>query len=216
MTGRKLAEMSAGNIGAANFLMQVAAEGREFVLDKIYELKITGTDLYVLFSDLGNRDIDTVEKILEKVPTAILVLACSKQDYSGQGMIAPYLNSPAVMETHDAVADEQAFIDHHMEFDAEFAREVAREEALEKEYWENEGKDFIAPGSEVVPEQCPECKGRSTNIKMQYDDVPCRTCHKYVSAANYIKKSPETDWSKSDDPRVKELQQEFDELRPKK
>jgi len=58
---------------------------------------VRGTDIYILYSDLGGKDKKKVHEILTKVPHDIVVEAASKQDYSGRELIKPYL----VEETND-------------------------------------------------------------------------------------------------------------------
>lgn len=53
---------------------------------------IRGTNLYVLFSDLGNRDYKLIRRLCELVPNDVLEDACSRQDYSGKDIIQKYLD----------------------------------------------------------------------------------------------------------------------------
>lgn len=89
----KLAE---GNPGAMTFLQNCMAPDAGLTgLDIIFRLrtlkKIVGTDLYVLWSDLCNRDLNKVHALLIKCPEHILVEACSRQDYSGKELVKEYL-----------------------------------------------------------------------------------------------------------------------------
>ena len=58
-------------------------------LEKLYSIR--GTNLYVLWSDLCDKDLEKVEKLCKDCPDDILEDACSRQDYSGQELIAEYL-----------------------------------------------------------------------------------------------------------------------------
>lgn len=87
---------SQGNPGAMMFLMELFnnSDSSNYIpiFIKIERCNITGTNLYVLYSDLGNKNMDTVCKICESVPDDILIDACSRQDYSGRELIKPYMN----------------------------------------------------------------------------------------------------------------------------
>jgi hypothetical protein len=83
-----------GNPGAAHFLttlMGLPLEKQEVILGKIREGKIKGTDLWVLFSDLCQKDYEKVVLLCEKCPTSVLADACSRQDYSGRELVSQYL-----------------------------------------------------------------------------------------------------------------------------
>lgn len=51
---------------------------------------IRGTNIWVLYSDLANKDMEIVFKLCSVVPIAILEDACSRQDYSGVELIKSY------------------------------------------------------------------------------------------------------------------------------
>jgi hypothetical protein len=92
----QILEWSKGNPGAMMFLMMFL-EPENFVkgitiLSKLEEAKsIRGTNLYVLWSDLCNKDLDKVEKLCKNCPVSILENACSRQDYSGIKLVEEYL-----------------------------------------------------------------------------------------------------------------------------
>ena len=85
-----------GNPGALMFLMTLI-EPENFmvavpIVTQLKKLKsIRGTNLYVLYSDLCNKDLNKVEKLCNDCPAKILEDACSRQDYSGKKLIAQYL-----------------------------------------------------------------------------------------------------------------------------
>jgi hypothetical protein len=79
--------LSKGNPGAMMFLMNAP----QHVVQAIEKTSIRGADIYVLHSDLCNRNMQKVEKLLKNCPIDVLQDACSRQDYSGQTLVAPYL-----------------------------------------------------------------------------------------------------------------------------
>lgn len=85
---------SQGNPGAVQFLMEMINDLEHAVviaikLEAIPSLK--GTNLYVLWSDLCNKDMSLVAKLCKDCPNDILADACSRQDYSGRKLVKPYL-----------------------------------------------------------------------------------------------------------------------------
>jgi hypothetical protein len=92
----QIMEWSQGNFGALNFFLDLIkphnSDLKEFILSKLEEcLSIRGTNLYVLYSDLCDREMERVKKLLENCPKDILEEACSRQDYSGQELVKEYL-----------------------------------------------------------------------------------------------------------------------------
>ena len=86
-------EWSQGNPGAITFLLGLVGAGEQGfqIFATLRNSKIRGTDLYVLYSDLANKDLDTISKICANVPMDVLEDACSRQDYSGKELIKEYL-----------------------------------------------------------------------------------------------------------------------------
>jgi hypothetical protein len=86
-----------GNPGAASFLMRLEAEVLDndrkaiVIANKIESCNIEGTDLWVLFSDLGSKNMTKVFSICERVPNDTLKDACARQDYSGRKIIEKYI-----------------------------------------------------------------------------------------------------------------------------
>lgn len=95
-------EMSNGNPGALTALMEMVSKGAEVDPDCFMgglgivlfldELEIYGSDIYVLHSDLCNRDLVKTISLIRAVQLGILdrsILkdACSRQDYSGRKLI---------------------------------------------------------------------------------------------------------------------------------
>ena len=92
---QQIIEWSKGNSGAMAFLMSllesVNAVEAVIIAEVLEKSTIRGIDLYVLWSDLGDKDLEAVANICKKVPLDVLEEACSKQDYSGREMIKEYL-----------------------------------------------------------------------------------------------------------------------------
>jgi hypothetical protein len=90
-----LVEWSDGNPGAAVFLMGLFQEENLplslSIMAKLERCHIRGTDLYILFSDLCNKDYIKVSKLCKTCPDNILKDACSRQDYSGIELVKEYL-----------------------------------------------------------------------------------------------------------------------------
>ena len=61
------------------------------IISTLKEYQIKGTDIYVLWNDLSNKDYKTMSMLYETVPRSELIEACSKQDYSGIEIVKPYL-----------------------------------------------------------------------------------------------------------------------------
>jgi len=95
---KQIIQWSQGNPGAMTFLMQLMesknpVESLQISL-KLEECKsIRGTNLYVLWSDLCNKDLNEVFNLCTKIPNQILEDACNRQDYSGRKIIEDYLKS---------------------------------------------------------------------------------------------------------------------------
>ena len=61
------------------------------ILTKIQKLEIFGTDLYVLWSDISNKDYNLMEYLCRYVPEELLKDASSRQDYSGIELLKEYI-----------------------------------------------------------------------------------------------------------------------------
>lgn len=92
---KQLTVLSQGNPGALNFLMTLLSpQGIEYsipIVNKIERTGIKGTNLYVMYSDLCNKDLSLVQKLCMNCPDDILINACSRQDYSGRELVKEYL-----------------------------------------------------------------------------------------------------------------------------
>lgn len=95
----ELIEWSEGNPGALDFLFKVfmspeANLGQAaFIASKLESYTtLRGTNIYILYSDLCDRDINKVVTLLKNCPQDILEDACNRQDYSGCKMVKEYLS----------------------------------------------------------------------------------------------------------------------------
>lgn len=90
-------ELSMGNPGAMNCVMGMIspehASEALTILPKVKELGIKGTNLYVLWSDISNKDYGLMAHICQSAPNELLVSASSKQDYSGRELLKEYIES---------------------------------------------------------------------------------------------------------------------------
>lgn len=85
-----------GNPGAMQCLIEVTTmkgcQNQTLILDGLRRMEsIRGTNLYVLYSDLADRNLDKMAELIEKVPSAELEDACNRQDYSGRKIVSKYL-----------------------------------------------------------------------------------------------------------------------------
>lgn len=90
----QIMQLSQGNPGAMTFLMSILepqhlVDGLS-IMPKIEECKIMGTDLYVLWSDLCDKDTSKVAELCRNTPNEVLIDACSRQDYSGRELVKEY------------------------------------------------------------------------------------------------------------------------------
>lgn len=99
LTEDKIVEWSKGNPGAIVFLIQIrllttSSEpiAGELILNTLENCEsIRGTNLYVLYSDLCNKNMVKVYGLCLACPNDELEDACSRQDYSGRELIKQYL-----------------------------------------------------------------------------------------------------------------------------
>ena len=91
-------ELGGNNMGAITAILEIS-EPENFpkniqIFTKLEQLlSIRGTDLYVLWSDLCNKDVNKVHQLVTNCPKEILEDACSRQDYSGRELVKEYLNN---------------------------------------------------------------------------------------------------------------------------
>ena len=92
----QIIQWSEGNPGALTFLMSITHPENAIkgilIIQKLEDAKsIRGTNLYVLWSDLCDKDISKVETLCKNCPTDILEDACKRQDYSGRELVSKYI-----------------------------------------------------------------------------------------------------------------------------
>lgn len=95
---KDLIDMSEGNPGALTCLVGIMQFEKTEDLVKgikiittLKKLNITGTDIYVFWSDLSNKDYSIMYDLCEKCPEDVLKDACSRQDYSGIELVKEYI-----------------------------------------------------------------------------------------------------------------------------
>lgn len=91
-----IANLSQGNPGALQFLFGLY-EWKERtkaakVLSFLVTQKVKGTRLYILFSDLCDRDYDKVYQLATKCPKDVLLEACRREDRSGKEWVKEYFD----------------------------------------------------------------------------------------------------------------------------
>lgn len=91
----ELQKWAQGNPGAFVCLMGLLKYedlvAQVVIILKIKKLEIFGTDLYVLWSDISNKDYALMAYLCENVPENVLKDASSRQDYSGIELCKPYI-----------------------------------------------------------------------------------------------------------------------------
>ena len=83
-----------GNLGAISFMSQVSDDLIIGKIDKCETLR--GTNLWVLYSDLCDKDMKKVRLLCENCPDDILEDACGRQDYSGKELVSEYLREDCI------------------------------------------------------------------------------------------------------------------------
>ena len=92
-----IVSLADGNPGAATFLVE-CLKTENFIKGISIFLKIEscpslkGSNLYILWNDLADRDIDKVVRLCESCPNDLLEDACSRQDRSGKSLVSKYLD----------------------------------------------------------------------------------------------------------------------------
>ena len=89
-------ELADGNMGAIGFLMPLLHEHLDKalpIMHKIEQTGLKGSALYIMFSDICNKDYDAVLKLCTECPNDILIDACNRQDRSGKELVQEYLNN---------------------------------------------------------------------------------------------------------------------------
>jgi hypothetical protein len=96
----ELIKWSEGNPGALNFLAEVFMNPQTDIVTAITinnKIKacptLRGTNLYILYSDLCDKDMDRVVFLCKNCPNNVLEDACNRQDYSGKILVEEYFKN---------------------------------------------------------------------------------------------------------------------------
>ena len=104
--GDKIIEIAKGNPGAAHALSKLVKHNlmtRMFIVSKLDELKIYGTDIYVLFNDICNDNYHLLEYIVKFTEPTKLTTACSKQDRTGMYILKDEMQNYFTRDMEDDV-----------------------------------------------------------------------------------------------------------------
>lgn len=100
-------ELSAGNTGCANAIVQHHKYNTEQtieVINKLRELGIKGTDVYVLYNDIAEYDFNCLHSIVKYTEPSKLITACSKQDRTGKYILRDELQAYYTRDEDDVNA----------------------------------------------------------------------------------------------------------------
>lgn len=91
MNKQEVIDWTQGNFGAMDFLLSINPIP-ELIYAKLKRCtNIRSWQLYVLWNDLCDRNLDKLIILCQNCPDAILEDACSRQDRSGVELISEYL-----------------------------------------------------------------------------------------------------------------------------
>lgn len=89
--------LAKSNLGAMQFLIELSwfdCEKLKMIVHKIKNSEsLRGYNLYVLYSDLCEKDMDKVHQLFKNCPINVIEEACSRQDYSGRELVAEHLST---------------------------------------------------------------------------------------------------------------------------
>lgn len=97
-------ELAQGNPGAVTCLISLFDNNqdldtgasmfeREFILAYLSENNIKGTNLYVLWSNISDKNLSLMYHIVKTAPAKDVVNASSQQDYSGRVTLKKYIDA---------------------------------------------------------------------------------------------------------------------------
>ncbi|CCH01923.1 hypothetical protein FAES_3917 [Fibrella aestuarina BUZ 2] len=92
----QISALAADNMGAMAFLLELNHSrynaDRAIILAALTQMPtVKGPDLYVLWSTLCDRNVDTVVHLVRHCPFEVLAQACARYDQSSRELVAPYL-----------------------------------------------------------------------------------------------------------------------------
>ena len=92
-----LTKRSQGNPGAMKCLVDLISRppeelmGSIHIIQRLDELEILGTDIYVFWNDLAAQDFQVMEHLARYAPENLLKEACSRQDRSGIQLVEEWI-----------------------------------------------------------------------------------------------------------------------------
>ena len=95
-----LTKRSQGNPGAMKCLVDLISRPTEElmgsikIIQRLDELEILGSDIYVFWNDLAGQDFQVMENLAVFAPPGLLKEACSRQDYSGRELVEEWITQP--------------------------------------------------------------------------------------------------------------------------
>ena len=95
-----LTKRSQGNPGAMRCLVELISRPTEELMGSIHiiqrldELEILGSDIYIFWNDLAGRDFQVMENLARYAPPDLLKEACSRQDRSGIELVEEWRTQP--------------------------------------------------------------------------------------------------------------------------
>lgn len=101
MMAKSIMHLADNNPGSINALMAIinptetqvlTPEERAGIMEALKDAKIHGTNIYVFWSDICDKDLKCMSYIAKNVPSTLLGEACSKQDYTGRILLGEYLD----------------------------------------------------------------------------------------------------------------------------
>lgn len=89
---RTVATMCEGNPGALVFLIDLIKAEKFETFSALCEIGIVGSDLYVLWNDISQRDMGLCVWLVRVTDRETLAYACGQQDRSGREILKNQIN----------------------------------------------------------------------------------------------------------------------------
>ncbi len=83
--------MSQNNQGALRAIMEMIKAKKDDILEYCAKNQIFGTNLYILFNDICNNNLDYMSYLIKNAVETEVIKYSHKQDYSGKHHFAPML-----------------------------------------------------------------------------------------------------------------------------